>query len=91
MTAPTIQYTERRGKYNLYADPKLEKLIEETVTIGNWGKFDRAVAKLARHRKSVEGGRMRDHQRVIARLLIKVLKSKEKTSQAVAELLSEAA
>ena len=91
MTAPTIQYTERRGKYNLYADPKLEKLIEETVTIGNWGKFDRAVAKLARHRKSVEGGRMRDHQRVIARMLIKVLKSKEKTSQAVAELLSEAA
>ena len=91
MTAPTIQYTERRGKYNLYADPKLEKLIEETVTIGNWGKFDRAVAKLALHRKSVEGGRMRDHQRVIARQLIKVLKSKEKTSRAVAELLSEAA
>ena len=91
MTTPEIQYTERRGKYNLYADPKLEKLIEETVSFGNWGKFDRAVAKLARHRKSVEGGRMRDHQRVIARQLIKVLKSKEKTSQAVAELLSEAA
>ena len=51
MTTPAIQYTERRGKYNLYADPKLEKLIEETVTIGNWGKFDRAVAKLARQRK----------------------------------------
>jgi hypothetical protein len=91
MTAPTIQYTERRGKYNLYADPKLEKLIEETVTIGNWGKFDRAVAKLARHRKSVEGGRMRDHQRVIARKLIKVLKSKEKPSRAVSWLLFEAA
>ena len=91
MTAPIIQYTERRGKYNLYADPKLEKLIEETVSFGNWGKFDRAVAKLARHRKSVEGGRMRDHQRVIARQLIKVLKSKENTSRAVAELVSEAA
>ena len=91
MTAPTIQYTERRGKYNLYADPKLEKLIEETVSFGNWGKFDRAVAKLARHRKSVEGGRMRDHQRVIARQIIKVLKSKENTSRAVAELVSEAA
>ena len=91
MTTPAIQYTERRGKYNLYADPKLEKLIEENVTIGNWGKFDKAVAKLARHRKSVDGGRMRDHQRVIARQLIKVLKSKENTSRAVAELVSEAA
>ena len=78
MTTPAIQYTERRGKYNLYADPKLEKLIEENVTIGNWGKFDKAVAKLARHRKSVDGGRMRDHQRVIARQLIKVLKSERK-------------
>jgi hypothetical protein len=91
MTAPTIQYTERRGKYNLYADPKLEKLIEEIVPIGSWGKFDRAVAKLARHRKSVEGGRMRDHQRVIARQLLKVLKSKERTARAVAELVAKAA
>ena len=91
MTTPAIQYTERRGKYNLYADPKLEKLIEENVTIGNWGKFDKAVAKLARHRKSVDGGRMRDHQRVIARQLIKVLKSEENTSRAIAQLISEAA
>ena len=37
MTAPTIQYVERRGKYNMYADPKLEKLIEEIVPIGSWG------------------------------------------------------
>ena len=91
MTTPSIQYTERRGKDNLYADPKLEKLIEENVTIGNWGKFDKAVAKLARHRKSVDGGRMRDHQRVIARQLIKVLKSEENTSRAIALLVSEAA
>jgi len=85
MTTPAIQYTERRGKYNLYADPKLEKLIEENVTIGNWGRFDKAVAK------SVDGGRMRDHQRVIARQLIKVLKSGENTSRAIAQLVSEAA
>jgi len=91
MTTPEIQYTERRGKYNLYADPKLEKLIEENVTIGNWGRFDKAVAKLARHRKSVDGGRMRDHQRVIARQLIKVLKSEENTSRAIAQLVAEAA
>ena len=57
MTAPTIQYVERRGKYNMYADPKLEKLIEEIVPIGSWGKCDKAVAMLARPRKSVEGGR----------------------------------
>ena len=83
MTTPTIQYVERRGKYNLYADPKLEKLIEEIVPVGSWGKFDKAVAKLARHRKSVEGGRMRDHQRV--------LKSKERTARAVAQLVALAA
>ena len=91
MTAPIIQYTERRGKYNLYADPKLEKLIEEIVPIGSWGKFDRAVAKLARQRKSVEGGRMRDHQRVIARQLLKVMKSKERTARAVALRIAMAA
>jgi hypothetical protein len=85
MTTPTIQNTERRGKYNLYADPKLEKLIEEIVPIGSWGKFDRAVAKMARHRKSILGGRMRDHQRVIARKLLKVMKSKKDIDRAVAK------
>ena len=91
MTTPTIQYTERRGKYNLYADPKLEKLIEEIVPIGSWGKFDRAVAKLARNRKSVEGGRMRDHQRVVARQLLKVMTSKEPTARALALKIAMAA
>ena len=91
MTAPTIQKTERRGKYNLYADPKLEKMIEEIVPIGSWGKFDRAVAKMARNRKSVSGGRMRDHQRVIARELLKVMKSKERTARALALRIAMAA
>ena len=91
MTAPTIQYVERRGKYNMYADPKLEKLIEEIVPIGSWGKVDRAVAKLARNRKSVEGGRMRDHQRVVARQLLKVMKSKEPTARALALKIAMAA
>ena len=74
MTIPEIQYTERRGKYNLYADPKLEILIEDTIPIGKWGHFDKVVANLSRTRKKKLGGRMRDHQRVISRQLLKALR-----------------
>ena len=76
MTTPAIQYTERRGKYNLYADPKLEILIEDTIPIGKWGAFDKMVADLARHRKERLGGRMRDHQRVIARQILSIMKKR---------------
>jgi len=64
----------RRGMYNLYADEKLDKLITTTVPLGNWGRFNTFVADVARKRKKASGGRMRDHQRVVARQLLQAMR-----------------
>ena len=71
-----VENITRRAKYNLFADEKLERLIEDVVPFGKWGAFDKMVADLARHRKERLGGRMRDHQRVIARQLLSIMKKR---------------
>jgi hypothetical protein len=60
----------RKGKYNLHADEKLEKLLEDNIEFGFWGAADSLVAHRSRTLKKMFGGRMRDHQRVVARQLI---------------------
>mgnify|MGYP003116635076 CR=1 FL=1 len=70
----SIKNITRRGKYNLMADEKLELLMEDTIPFGKWGHFDKIVANLSRNRKKKYGGRMRDHQRLIARQLIKAMR-----------------
>jgi hypothetical protein len=72
-----VENITRRAKYNLMADEKLERLIESVVPFGKWGAFDKMVADLARHRKERLGGRMRDHQRVIARQLLSIMKKRK--------------
>ncbi len=64
----------RRGKYNLCADEKLEKLLENNIEFGFWGVTDRWIAAKARALKKTYGGRMRDHQRVVARQLIEEIR-----------------
>ncbi len=72
-----VENITRRAKYNLFADEKLERLIEDVVPFGKWGAFDKMVADLSRHRKERFGGRMRDHQRVIARQILSIMKKRK--------------
>ena len=65
-----IENLIRKGKYNQHADAKLEKLLEDHVPFGYWGAADKLIAHRARMLKEMFGGRMRDHQRVVARQLI---------------------